>query len=230
MSLSHLNITFLRSMKVLPCTLPAAIRTGDIPVSVQALLRAIMEQTTTFSGLPVTTEKCNNFMKPSSPKSRTSVSVLPKVKIRCYRAAPQTSRTLAMMNPHYPHLTRSLRHSTSLTISCQTRLRTISTNEPCHPNTHRMAYDNGYEFGVEVYAQGEATTRWHHRLLACRIAPTRSHRILATNLNPFAILMIRANVPSRRSIKLNCPLSRFPKAIPSHYLIIYPRYPDHQST
>ena len=48
---------------------------------------------------------------------------------------------------------------------------------------------------------------------------------LANNLNPFAISMIKANVPSRRLIRWNCPLLLYPKAIPSHYLIIYPPIP-----
>ena len=167
MSLSHLNITLSEIHEGAALQpLPAAIRTGDIPVSVQALIALqCMEQTTTLLWIAsdnremqqlhetlLTLKKAEQAVYPFFPESEDPAVIGQHLKLLARLA---TDEPLII-------LTSPAALDTPLPLPSHAKhgLRTISTNEPLSPKTlTEWLTDNGYEFGVEVYAQGEAAQR-----------------------------------------------------------------------
>ena len=185
MSLSHLNITLSEIHEGAALQpLPATIRTGDIPVSVQALIALqCMEQTTTLLWIAsdnremqqlhetlLTLKKAEQAVYPFFPESEDPAVIGQHLKLLARLA---TDEPLII-------LTSPAALDTPLPLPSHAKhgLRTISTNEPLSPKTlTEWLTDNGYEFGVEVYAQGETAQRGG--IIDCWPAGslTRSHRI-----------------------------------------------------
>ena len=146
--------------------LPRAIRIGDIPLSIQALLALqFMEQTTTVLWIAydnremqrlhetlLTLKKPEQAVYPFYPESEDPAVIGQHLQLLARLA---TDEPLII-------LTSPVALNTPLPIPslAKERLRTVCTHETLPPATLAgWLNKNGYEFGVEVYAQGEAAQR-----------------------------------------------------------------------
>ena len=167
MSLSHLNITHseLHEGSALQ-PLPTAIRTGDIPLSIQALLALkFMEQTTTLLWIASDNREMQQLHE--------TLFTLKKVEQAVYPFFPE-SEDPAVIGQHLQLLARLATDEPLIILTspaaldtplpipshAKEQLLTIRTNETLPPKKlTEWLTDNGYEFGVEVYTQGEAAQR-----------------------------------------------------------------------